>query len=94
VHHIVDPSTGFPVDGPWRTASVYAPSAMAANTASTAAIVLGPDAVEWLTDRHLAARLVSTDGVVATTEGWPTDRATSGVVATPKVARSGNAAVA
>lgn len=90
VHHIVDPATGRPVDGPWRTASVYAPSALAANTASTAALVLGERAVPWLTDRHLAARLVSVDGVVLTTKGWPTDRATSGTPGLPEVARSEN----
>jgi FAD:protein FMN transferase len=71
VHHIVDPRTGGPVDGPWRTASVYAPSALAANTASTAALVLGEAAVAWLTQRRLAARLVRLDGAVHTTPGWP-----------------------
>ncbi len=71
VHHIVDPRTGTPADGPWRTASVYAPSALAANVASTAAIVLGERAVEWLTTRQLAARLVDVDGFVDTTPGWP-----------------------
>ena len=70
-HHIVDPRTGLPVDGPWRTASVYAPSALAANTASTAALVLGESAVPWLTSRGLAARLIGADGTVHTTRGWP-----------------------
>jgi thiamine biosynthesis lipoprotein len=71
MHHIVDPTTGLPADGPWRTASVAAPCALAANVASTAAIVGGADAVEWLTRRGLAARLVATDGSVVTTPGWP-----------------------
>jgi thiamine biosynthesis lipoprotein len=71
IHHIIDPRTGAPADGPWRTASVYATSALAANVASTAAIVLGDDAVDWLTSRHLAARLVGVDGHVRTTAGWP-----------------------
>jgi thiamine biosynthesis lipoprotein len=71
VHHIVDPRTGLPVNGPWRTGSVHAPSALAANTASTAAIVLGDAAVDWLTERHLAARLVGVDGTVYATPGWP-----------------------
>ena len=44
MHHIVDPATGAPADGPWRTATVWAESALAANTASTAAIVLGAGA--------------------------------------------------
>lgn len=70
-HHIVDPATGLPADGHWRTASVYAPSAVAANTASTAAIVLGDDACAWLEREGLAARLVSRDGSVHTVGAWP-----------------------
>ena len=71
MHHIVDPRTGRPADGPWRTVTVNAASAFAANVASTAAIVRGDDAVQWLTDRGLAARLVHTDGSIVTTPGWP-----------------------
>jgi thiamine biosynthesis lipoprotein len=71
MHHLVDPTTGLPADGPWRTASVAAPCALAANVASTAAIVRGDDAVEWLSRRGLAARLVGRDGDVVTTDGWP-----------------------
>jgi FAD:protein FMN transferase len=71
MHHIVDPTTGMPADGQWRTASVAAPSALAANVASTAAIVHGDDAVSWLTRRGLAARLVGRNGEVTTTPGWP-----------------------
>jgi thiamine biosynthesis lipoprotein len=71
MHHIVDPMTGLPAAGPWRTVSVAAPCALAANVASTAAIVRGGDAAEWLTRRGLAARLVARDGSVETTPGWP-----------------------
>ncbi len=71
VHHILDPRTGRPTDGPWRTATVWADSALIANTASTAAIVLGNDAEGWLTRHGLAARLVARDGTVTTTAGWP-----------------------
>jgi FAD:protein FMN transferase len=71
MHHIVDPATGRPADGPWRTVSVAASSAFAANVASTAAIVRGADAVAWLTGRGLAARLVGVDGSITTTPGWP-----------------------
>jgi FAD:protein FMN transferase len=74
VHHIVDPRTGLPADGPWRTASVYAPCALAANTASTAAIVMGEDALAWLETRNLTARLVGFDGTVVTTGAWPHSR--------------------
>jgi FAD:protein FMN transferase len=75
VHHIVDPRTGAPADGCWRTATVAARSALRANTASTAAIVLGERAVPWLAERGFAARLVHQDGSVATTPGWPVPRA-------------------
>lgn len=75
VHHIIDPRTGAPAQGCWRTVSVGAESALAANTASTAAIVLGAEALGWLGKRDLAARLVHTDGHVVTTAGWPTELA-------------------
>jgi FAD:protein FMN transferase len=77
MHHIVDPRTGSPAAGPWRTATVAAPCALAANVASTAAIVLGDEAVGWLEGRGIAARLVHRDGTVRRTEGWPAPRRTA-----------------
>jgi thiamine biosynthesis lipoprotein len=73
VHHLIDPRTGRPADGGWRTVSVTARSAVEANTATTAAVVLGPDAAEWLLERDLAARLVGRDGRVVHLAGWPAD---------------------
>jgi len=73
VHHLVDPRTGRPADTIWRTASVAAQSCVAANTASTAAILLGEDAPAWLRDHDLPARLVARDGTVVRTAGWPAD---------------------
>ena len=75
VHHIIDPRTGAPADGCWRTATVAAASAVSANTASTAAIVLGEQALDWLAERGLAARLVHRDGSITTTPGWPAHQA-------------------
>jgi thiamine biosynthesis lipoprotein len=72
VHHIIDPRTGAPARPCWRTVTAAGPTAVAANTASTAAIVLGPEAVPWLRRHGVAARLVSETGDVATTAGWPT----------------------
>ncbi|MDP9117285.1 MAG: FAD:protein FMN transferase [Actinomycetota bacterium] len=77
MHHILDPRTGEPTTGPWRTATVSAPSALAANVASTAAIVMGAGAVKWLEARGLAARLVSRDGLVRTVGDWPPMSSTS-----------------
>ncbi|GHG08089.1 MULTISPECIES: FAD:protein FMN transferase [Amycolatopsis] len=74
VHHIVDPRTGDVAAARWRTVTVAAKSTVDANTASTAAIVLGADAPGWLERRHLPARLVGVDGDVVTTPGWPAER--------------------
>ena len=71
VHHILDPATGLPADGAWRTVTVAAGNAAHANTCSTGAIVLGAAAPEWLTGQRVAARLVDRDGVVTTLGGWP-----------------------
>jgi thiamine biosynthesis lipoprotein len=73
VHHIVDPRTGLPADGPWRTATVAAPDALHANAASTAAIVMGERASDWLVAHGYAARLVGQDGAVHCTPGWPAE---------------------
>lgn len=70
-HHVIDPRTGTSAGGPWRTCSVWAPSAVAANAASTAALVLGDDALGWLADRGYVARLVDLDGAVTHEGDWP-----------------------
>lgn len=69
--HILEPRSGEPVESPWRTVTVAARSCVAANTASTAAIVLGDAAPRWLRERSLPARLVTADGDVVLTCGWP-----------------------
>jgi thiamine biosynthesis lipoprotein len=71
LHHIIDPVTGLPSDGPWRTATVVAATCVDANIASTAAIVMGAAAAEWLEANHLPARLVGRDGAVHRFSGWP-----------------------
>jgi FAD:protein FMN transferase len=73
VHHIVDPRTGDIPASVWRTATVAAATCVEANTASTAAVVLGEAAPDWLAERHLPARLVAVDGAVVTACGWPED---------------------
>ena len=73
VHHIIDPATGEPARSCWRTVSVAAGTCTDANTASTAAIIRGPAAPDWLHDLGLPARLVRHDGTVETTAGWPGD---------------------
>ena len=71
MHHIVDPRTGYPAAGPWRTVSVAARDCAMANAAATAAIVAGPEARPWLTRTGLPARLAGRDGSVLLLGGWP-----------------------
>ena len=71
LHHIVDPRTGLPADGPWRTATVAAATCADANAAATAAIVAGARAQDWLDAAGLPARLVGHDGRVRRLGGWP-----------------------
>ncbi|HEX9066302.1 MAG TPA: FAD:protein FMN transferase [Streptosporangiaceae bacterium] len=71
MHHIVDPRTGLPASGPWRTISVVAASCAEANAAATAAIVAGEAAPHWLARHGLPARLVGHDGQTLRTRGWP-----------------------
>jgi thiamine biosynthesis lipoprotein len=75
LHHILDPRTGRPANSPWVTASVAAESCVDANTASTAAIVLGDAAPAWLEDRRLPARLARVNGDAVVVSGWPTQEA-------------------
>ena len=70
-HHLLDPHTGEPTRGPWRTVTATGVTCVAANTASTAAIVLGDKAVDWLTARDIPARLVDTQGKIVRTARWP-----------------------
>lgn len=72
-HHVIDPRTGRPAEGPWRTVTVWAPTAVRANTASTAALVLGDDAVPHLRGLDVAARLVARDGTVQHVGDWPAE---------------------
>jgi FAD:protein FMN transferase len=70
-HHVVDPATARSVDGVWRTASAAAASCLDANIASTAALVRGRRAADWLSRLRLPSRLVGVDGTVAHLCGWP-----------------------
>ena len=71
VHHVVNPMTGRPAAEVWRTVSVTAARCVDANTATTAAIVLGERAVGWIRALGLPARLVRTDGRIVRLCGWP-----------------------
>ncbi|MFJ4654528.1 FAD:protein FMN transferase [Nocardia sp. NPDC088792] len=74
VHHIVDPRTAAAADPVWRTVSVAAQSCLAANAASTAAIVRGRGAVAELRRGGLPARLVDHAGRISTVGHWPAEQ--------------------
>src|SRR5229473_918967 len=71
LHHIIDPQTSLPTSGPFRTVTVVAATCLDANIASTAAIVRGEAAIEWLTSCRLPARLVEEDGTIHYIGRWP-----------------------
>ena len=75
LHHILDPRTGEPASETWRAISVAAASCLDANTASTAAVVHGAGAPQWLERLRLPARLVARDGEVVRVAGWPREEA-------------------
>lgn len=68
-HHLIDPRTSRPVTGTWAAVTVVARTCLAANTASTAAVVLGPDA-DWLPRTGLPARALAADGRTVRFGSW------------------------
>ncbi|HEY1670397.1 MAG TPA: FAD:protein FMN transferase [Trebonia sp.] len=73
LHHILDPRTGRPAAPVWRTVSVAAVTCADANTAATAAIIRGRQALPWLAALGLPARLVAQDGAIHNINAWPSD---------------------
>ena len=73
LHHIIDPATCLPAAATWRTVSVAAASCVTANTATTAALVRGERALDYLRRNDFPARLVNQDGRVLTMGDWPAE---------------------
>lgn len=73
-HHLLDPRTGMPAEEVWRTVTALGATCTAANTASTAAVVLGHAAPERLADWSVSARLVHRDGTELRMGSWPEKR--------------------
>jgi thiamine biosynthesis lipoprotein len=71
LHHILDPLTGRPAPPVWRCVTVCAPTCLAANAVSTAAVVLGAEAPEWVAATGLPACLRGAAGSVVRLNGWP-----------------------
>lgn len=75
LHHILDPRTCQPVPKVWRSVTVAAADCLTANTLSTAAMVRGRRATDWLRGRGVAARLVNAKGLASTVGDWPEETA-------------------
>lgn len=70
-HHILDPRSGRSAEPVWRTVTAAAGSCVDANTMTTAAVVRGHRALDWLRSLGIPARLVDRERVVHTVGGWP-----------------------
>jgi len=70
-HHLIDPRTGRCATGPWRTATVWAPTAVEANLLSTWALVDAGSAARALADDTRPTRLAAAGGEVVAWHGWP-----------------------
>lgn len=68
---ILDPRAGALAAPFWRTVSVAAARCVLASAASSAAMIRGRHAEQWLSSLGLPARLVGLDGRVRTVAGWP-----------------------
>ncbi|MBC9955575.1 FAD:protein FMN transferase [Yimella sp. cx-51] len=73
-HHIIDPRTGQPAEPVWVQVTCAGASAVEANAASTAAIVLAHEAPEWLAQRGIPALLIAQDGRRVHTPRWAPER--------------------
>lgn len=76
-HHLVDPRSGQPARSRWRTATVWAPTAVEANIASTWLLVDPAGATRWVEGREFPARLIDHAGAVHRLGAWPAERAAS-----------------
>ncbi len=74
-HHLIDPRTSRPVADTWGAVTVVARTCVAANTASTAAIVQGTTGAGWLRRIGLPARAIAADGHVTLFGAWPQEAA-------------------
>jgi thiamine biosynthesis lipoprotein len=70
-HHLIDPRTRRPTDGPFRTVSVVARTCVQADVAAKATLVLGDDGIALLEKLGLHGIAIRHDGTVSTTRHWP-----------------------
>ncbi|HET6154004.1 MAG TPA: FAD:protein FMN transferase [Marmoricola sp.] len=69
-HHLIDPRTSRPVQDTWSSVTAVARTCLAANTATTGAMVLGITGQDWLRRIGVPARALTLDGRVVRFGGW------------------------
>lgn len=72
-HHILDPRAAAPAAPVWRSVTVADTTCVDANTASTAAVILGLRAPTWLAERGFSARLVDQQRRIVRVGDWPVE---------------------
>jgi FAD:protein FMN transferase len=70
-HHLIDPRTRRPTDGPFRTVSVVAHTCVQADVAAKATLVLGNNGIALLNELGLHGIAIRHDDTVSTTRDWP-----------------------
>ena len=70
-HHLIDPGTRRPTEGPFRTVSVVARTCVQADVAAKATLVLGDAGIALLTELGLHGIAICHDETVRTTRDWP-----------------------
>ncbi|TNC24358.1 FAD:protein FMN transferase [Amycolatopsis alkalitolerans] len=88
LHHVLDPRSCQPVPRVWRSVTVVADRCVDANTLTTASLVRGEDALPWLAERGVPARLVDSSGRVHALGGWPEDLLIRPEVGRPRALRN------
>jgi thiamine biosynthesis lipoprotein len=73
LHHVLDPRTGQPVPVVWSSVSVAAWTCVQANALSTASLVRGERAPEWLRAVGAPARFLRPDGRAVVVGAWPAE---------------------
>lgn len=64
--HVLDPRTGWPVEGAPRSVTVAAPRCVEAGMLSTLSLLRGPGAAAWLREAAVPHALIEADGAVHT----------------------------
>ena len=62
--HVLDPRTGWPVEGAPRSVTVAAPRCVEAGMLSTMALLRGPGAADWLREAAVPHALIGADGTL------------------------------